>query len=134
MIISNKVNDSRKGVQHCTINQEAVVPPLPVPRILLKISEEVIDTDRRLTLDKIIFQLFPNFKLSRTSFCKIISEDFGLLKVCARLIPCVFTVQHKKQRVNAAFEFQRYFDKGDSLFDQIVIGDEIWIHHRTSEL
>lgn len=94
----------------------------------------VIDTDRRLTLDEIITQLPPNVEISRASLHRIISDDLSLSKVCARWVPRLLSERHKEQRVDAALQFQQFFDdEGDGLFNRIVTGDETWVHIWTPE-
>lgn len=94
----------------------------------------VIDLDRRLTLDEILSALPPSVEISRASLHRIITEDLKLSKVCARWVPRLLSEHHKEQRVDAALQFQQFFDdEGDSLFDRIVTGDETWIHNWTPE-
>ncbi|XP_054286123.1 histone-lysine N-methyltransferase SETMAR-like [Macrosteles quadrilineatus] len=95
---------------------------------------KVIDTDRRLTWDEIITQLPPNVEISRASLHRIILNDLSLSKVCARWVPRLLSERHKEQRVDAALQFQQFFDdEGDGLFNRIVTGDETWVHICTPE-
>ncbi len=72
--------------------------------------------------------------ISHPTICKILHDELGLLKVCARWVPKLLTDEHKQNHMAAAIKFlSMYHAKGESLFDRIVTGDEKWVHHFTPE-
>lgn len=95
---------------------------------------EIVEEDRRLSLDEISEKLPPSFQLSRASLQRILTENLGYRKVCARWVPRVLTTAHKDARLEAArCFFQLLDDEGDELYSRIVTGDETWVHHSTPE-
>ncbi len=72
--------------------------------------------------------------ISHPTICKILHNEWGLSKVCARWVPKLLTDEHKQNRMAAIIEFlSQYHAEGQSLFDRIVTGNEKWIHHFTPE-
>ncbi len=93
---------------------------------------ELLDEDRRYTLDEIRYRM--PLDVSRTTISRIIRDELGFRKLSARWVPRLLTDDHKRQRLEAAQAFFKLYRKEkDSLYDRIVTGDETWIHHFTPE-
>lgn len=95
-----------------------------------------IQDNRRVTIYEIKHSLQENYciDISIGSIHTIIHRELLMRKVCARWVPRNLTEAHKTQRIEAAREFfQRFQVFGDELFNQIVTGDESWVHHYTPE-
>lgn len=87
---------------------------------------ELIRENRRITVDEIAYDL----NISHGSVHNIIQNRLQYRKVCARWVPRLLTETHKSQRVLAAVKLlERHEEAGDSFLDQIVTGDETWVHY-----
>lgn len=87
--------------------------------------------DRRLTISALANEL-PH--VARTSIYRIVTEQLGYHKLCARWVPKMLTDQHKEQRMCSGRKFlDRYRQDGDDLFSHIVTGDETWISYTNAE-
>ncbi|UYV81473.1 hypothetical protein LAZ67_20001298 [Cordylochernes scorpioides] len=84
----------------------------------------VVEADRRVTIDEIMIRLPPGIDIRRSSIGTIMSDVLNFLKVCTRWV----------QRMEAARAFLEMHQRdGDQLFSSIVTGDESWVHHSTPE-
>lgn len=108
--------------------------------------DELIQSDRRLKVREIAESL----DLSKSSIHRIVFDELGYRKVCARWVPKQLTADHKTNRVdacqnllrrcrdraqrdvlpNAAGDLQ---EPADDFLGHIVTGDETWLHHSTPE-
>ncbi|UYV66314.1 hypothetical protein LAZ67_4001298 [Cordylochernes scorpioides] len=94
----------------------------------------VVEADRRVTIDEIIIRLPPGIEIRRSSIGTIMSDGLNFRKVCARWVPRFLSENHKQQRMEAARAFREMHQRdGDQLFSRIVTGDESWVHHSTPE-
>ncbi|UYV80182.1 hypothetical protein LAZ67_18001936 [Cordylochernes scorpioides] len=94
----------------------------------------VVEADRRVTIDEIMIRLPPGIEIGRSSIGTIMSDILNFRKVCARWVPRLLLENHKQQRMEAARAFLEMHQRdGDQLFSRIVTGDEIWVHQSTPE-
>ncbi|UYV77404.1 hypothetical protein LAZ67_15000883 [Cordylochernes scorpioides] len=94
----------------------------------------VVEADRRVTIDEIMIRLPPGIEIGRSSIGTIMSDVLNFRKVCARWVPRLLSENHKQQRMEAARAFlEMHRRDGDQLFSRIVTGDESWVHHSTPE-
>ncbi|UYV74828.1 hypothetical protein LAZ67_12001161 [Cordylochernes scorpioides] len=94
----------------------------------------VVEADRRVTIDEIMIRLPPGIEIGRSSIGTIMSDILNFRKVCARWVPRLLSENHKQQRMEAARDFlEMHRRDGDQLFSRIVTGDESWVHHSTPE-
>ncbi|UYV80655.1 hypothetical protein LAZ67_19001267 [Cordylochernes scorpioides] len=94
----------------------------------------VVEADRRVTIDEIMIRLPPGIEIGRSSIGTIMSDVLNFRKVCARWVPHLLSENHKQQRMEAARAFlEMHRRDGYQLFSRIVTGDESWVHHSTPE-
>ncbi|UYV72496.1 hypothetical protein LAZ67_9003405, partial [Cordylochernes scorpioides] len=94
----------------------------------------MVEADRRVTIDEIMIRLPPGIEIGRSSIGKIMLDVLNFRKVCARWVPRLLSENHKQQRMEAARAFlEMHRRDGDQLFSRIVTGDESWVHHSTPE-
>ncbi|UYV70868.1 hypothetical protein LAZ67_8000923 [Cordylochernes scorpioides] len=94
----------------------------------------VVEADRRVTIDEIMIRLPPGIEIGRSSIGTIMSDILNFRKVCARWVPRLLLENHKQQRMEAARAFLEMHQRdGDQLFSRIVTGDESWVHNSTPE-
>ena len=98
---------------------------------LIRLVDERVRADRRFTISQIC-ESFP--QISRTLLYKVITEDLGYRKFCARWVPKLLSEEQKAQRMGAALSFlERYQREGDAFLDRIVTGDETWVRYVNAE-
>ncbi|UYV67138.1 hypothetical protein LAZ67_4004048 [Cordylochernes scorpioides] len=94
----------------------------------------VVEADRRVTIDGIMIRMPPGIEIGRSSIGTIMSDVLNFRKVCERWVPRLLSENHKQQRMEAARAFlEMHRRDGDQLFSRIVTGDESWVHHSTLE-
>ncbi|UYV75689.1 hypothetical protein LAZ67_13001022 [Cordylochernes scorpioides] len=94
----------------------------------------VMEVDRRVTIDEIMIRLPPGIEIGRSSIGTIMLDVLNFRKVCAIWFPRLLSENHKQQRMEAARAFLEIHRRdGDQLFSRIVTGDESWVHHSTPE-
>ncbi|UYV68502.1 hypothetical protein LAZ67_5004526 [Cordylochernes scorpioides] len=74
----------------------------------------VVEVDRRVTIDEIMIRLPPGIEIERSSIGTIMSDVLNFRKAAR-----AFLEMHRRD--------------GDKLFSRIVTGDESWGHHSTPE-
>ncbi|GFY04546.1 nicotinate-nucleotide pyrophosphorylase [Trichonephila clavipes] len=57
---------------------------------------------------------------------KIISEDLGMRKICAKLVPKVLTDVQKQDREAVSKDLLERIEKNPLFFDNVITGDESW--------
>ncbi|UYV84371.1 hypothetical protein LAZ67_X001959 [Cordylochernes scorpioides] len=94
----------------------------------------VMEADRRVSIDEIMIRLTPGIKIERSSIGTIMLVVLNFRKVCAIWFPRLLSENHKQQRMEAARAFlEMHRRDGDQLFSPIVNGDESWVHQSTPE-
>ena len=56
-------------------------------------------------------------------------NTLGYSKMCARWVPKQLTEAHKQSRLEACFKLFEYCHSDNTFLQQIVTGDETWVHH-----
>lgn len=98
---------------------------------LVQKVDEVVRERRRFTISELSDDI-PD--ISRSTLFRVITENLGYHKYCARWVPKRLTDVHKRQRVDSAESFlSRYREEGEKFLDKIVTGDETWIPFVNSE-
>jgi len=92
---------------------------------LVPAVEETVHANRRVLLK----QLEEQFNLSHGTIWDIVHESLGYRKVCSRWVPRQLTEDHKKPRMGASLtHLLRFNDHGEDFLEQIITGDETWVH------
>ncbi|GFO02570.1 histone-lysine N-methyltransferase SETMAR [Plakobranchus ocellatus] len=111
--------------------------------------EELIRCDRRMKIHEIALKL----KIPKSTVHEIVHDTLGYRKVSARWVPKMLTEDHKLQRVEISQRLlQRCqqdngdedtthiglgpggdFQANNNLFDNLITGDETWVHLNTPE-
>ena len=86
----------------------------------------LIEEDTRYTMQE-IEELSG---IHSSSVLKILREQLGLRKICARWVPHLLTDEQKQSRVRLASQVTEKYDKCDPhCLEEIVTGDETWNYH-----
>ncbi len=119
-------DEQREGRPSEAVNEETV-----------NIIRTLLEENRRYTVSDLHQKMATQYAYvdcSRTSIYRILSEELEMTKVCARWVPRALTEAHRTQRMGAALDFlTRYQARGDKFLDQLVTGDETWVHYWTPE-
>ena len=92
--------------------------------------EDLIKSDRRVTLDEIATKL----DISHGTVYAIVREKLHFSKVSCRWVPKMLTDDHKMQRLMASrASLRRYRKEGDAFLSRIVTTDETWVFHYEPE-
>jgi transposase len=86
-------------------------------------------TDRRMKLKEIAYTL----NLSNTTVYRIVHDTLGYRKVPAQWVPKELTEHHKAQRMGVSLNNLLLYQDDLAFLDNIVTGDETWVHHITPE-
>ncbi|UYV63572.1 hypothetical protein LAZ67_2004768 [Cordylochernes scorpioides] len=147
-------DDSKLGRNELALSKTKPYPQEPRPKTSTKIDPKkgkhqpvtatdnaavaavrnVVEADRRVTIDEILIRLPPGIEIGRSSIGTIMSDVLNFRKVCARWVPRMLSENHKQQRMEAARAFLEMHQRDrDKLFSRIVTGDESWVHYSTPE-
>ncbi|UYV81448.1 hypothetical protein LAZ67_20001231 [Cordylochernes scorpioides] len=122
------------NVSTCELRSRSGRPVTATDNAAVAAVRNVVEADRRVTIDEIMIRLPPGIEIGRSSIGTIMSDVLNFRKVCARWVPRLLSENHKQQRMEAARAFlEMHRRDGDQLFSRIVTGDESWLHHSTSE-
>ncbi|UYV60847.1 hypothetical protein LAZ67_1002591 [Cordylochernes scorpioides] len=123
-----------EGWQNVHDDERSGSPVTATDNAAVAVVRNVVEADRRVTIDEIIIRLPPGIEIKRSSIGTIMSDVLDFRKVCARWVARLLLENHKQQRMEAARVFLEMHQRdGDQLFSRIVTGDESWVHHSTPE-
>ena len=92
---------------------------------------ELIRANRRITVEEVAGRL----NVSVGSAYSLIHDSLKFSKVCDMWVPKELTEDHKRKRLDiCSRHLARYREEGDNFQQQIVTGDETWIHHYEPEI
>ncbi|UYV79174.1 hypothetical protein LAZ67_17001355 [Cordylochernes scorpioides] len=113
-----------EGRQNVHDDERSGSPVTATDNAAVAAVRNVVEADRRVTIDEIMIRLPPGIEIRRSSIGTIMSDVLNFLKVCTRWV----------QRMEAARAFLEMHQRdGDQLLSSIVTGDESWVHHSTPE-
>ncbi|UYV71288.1 hypothetical protein LAZ67_8002510, partial [Cordylochernes scorpioides] len=123
-----------EGRQNVHDDERSGSPVTATDNAAVAAVRNVVEADRRVTIDEIMIRLLPGIEIRRSLIGTIMSDVLNFLKVCTRWVPRLLLENHKQQRMEAARTFLEMHQRdGDQLFSRIVTGDESWVHHSTPE-
>ena len=102
-----------------------------VGRSVSVLTEKNVATVKTLTEEDTCYTMQEIQELSGihlSSVLRILHEQLGLCKICARWVPHLLTDEQKQSQVRLALHVIEKYDKSHRL-EEIVTGDETWIHH-----
>jgi histone-lysine N-methyltransferase SETMAR len=89
----------------------------------------LIETYARMKLKETAYTL----NLSKTTVYRTVHDTLGYRKVSARWVPKELTEHHKAQRMGVSLNNLLRYQEDPAFLDNIVTGDETWVHHITPE-
>jgi len=91
---------------------------------------ELIRENKRMTVEDVARTL----NVSIDSAYSLIHDTLNFSKVCARWVPNELTEERKRERLDiCSRHLAHYHEDGENYLQQIVTGDETWIHHYEPE-
>lgn len=82
----------------------------------------LIHKDRRLTVRMLASELGMN----RETVRQILTDDFGMKKLCAKMVPKNLSVEQKNHRMTVAEDCLEQVENDPTLLDRVITGDESW--------
>jgi hypothetical protein len=67
-----------------------------------------------------------SLNIPKTVDLRILKEDLGKRKLCARFVPHSLTPEQREGRVTSCQDIIAMADKDKNLFNKIITGDETW--------
>jgi histone-lysine N-methyltransferase SETMAR len=64
--------------------------------------------------------------LDRETVKKILTEDLGMRKVSARMVPQILSDDQKQRQLDICSDLSRQLTKGNNFLDRVITGDESW--------
>lgn len=84
---------------------------------------QVLRRDNRLTIRMIADEL----SIGKDSVWKIITEELGKRKVCAKMVPKLLSEEQKQQRVQVCRDILEQLEAEPGLLGRVITGDETWV-------
>ena len=85
--------------------------------------KQLVRSDRRLTVRMIAEELAIN----KSTVWSIISEDLGMRKVCAKMVPKLLSNDQKDQRLVVCEDILQNLEEDPEMLKRVITGDESWI-------
>jgi hypothetical protein len=67
-----------------------------------------------------------SLNIPKTVVLRILKEDLGKRKLCARFVPHTLTPEQREDRVTSCQDIIAVADADKNFFNKIVTGDETW--------
>jgi histone-lysine N-methyltransferase SETMAR len=96
-------------------------PKLTRTEVNIAAVADLVKNDRRIASRMIEKSL----NISKSVVLRILKEDLGKRKLCARFVPHSLTPEQREDRVTSCQEIIAMADK-DNFFNKIITGDETW--------
>ena len=84
---------------------------------------ELVRSDRRLTVRMMAEEL----NINRESVRIILSEELGMRKMCAKMVPKLLSDDHKQHRVRVCEDTLEEIGADPDFLRHIITGDETWV-------
>jgi hypothetical protein len=65
---------------------------------------------------------------------KILTEDFGMRKVPAKMVPRIFSDGQKQGQLGVCSDLSLQLAKGNNFLDRVIMGDESWCFQYDPEM
>lgn len=82
----------------------------------------VLNSDRRLSVRMIADQVGIDKMTAHT----IVTEELGMRRICAKLVPKVLTDDQKQRRVSVSEDLLQRVEEDPGFLDNVITGDESW--------
>lgn len=90
----------------------------------IELVREKINSDRRLTIREVSLAL----NISYGTVQKILTQDLGMSRVCAKFVPRLLTDEQKERRLSTSREMLETIAEVPGFLDRVITGDESWIY------
>ena len=70
--------------------------------------------------------LAVELNINRETVRKILTEDFAMKKLCAKMVPKNLSDEQKAHRMNIAQDCLEQVESDPTLLDRVITGDESW--------
>lgn len=108
-------DDNRSGRPADAISHENVI-----------LAESIVLEDRRISVPRLAWRLSLSYGTTYT----ILHDHLHMSKVSARWVPRLLNAEQKKMRVQTSKAIlDMYKEDPENFLDNIITGDETWLHH-----
>jgi len=90
---------------------------------------ELVRSNRRLTVRMIADEV----KVNREAVRRILTEELGMGKICAKMVPRNLTEQQRHARVSVCAELLEQVEADAELMERVITGDESWVFQYVPE-
>ena len=91
--------------------------------------KQIVRGDHRLNVRMIASQL----DMKKDNVWKITTEDLGMRKVCAKMVPRLLNDDQKERRMQMCQDIFKQLQNEPDLLRRVIIGDETWIFEYNPE-
>ena len=91
--------------------------------------KQIVRGDHRLNVRMIASQL----DMKKDNVWKITTEDLGMRKVCAKMVPRLLNDDQKERRMQMCQDIFEQLQNEPDLLRRVIIGDETWIFEYNPE-
>jgi len=84
---------------------------------------ELVRSDRRLAVNMIADEV----NLNREAVHQLLTEELGMRKVCAKMVPRNLTEQQRDARVSVCVKLLEQVEADPELMQRVITGDESWL-------
>jgi hypothetical protein len=91
---------------------------------------KLVNSDRLLSVQMMTEEL----NLDRETVRKILTEDFGMRKVPAKMVPQILSDNQKQQRLDVCSDLSRKLAEGNNFLDRVIMSDESWCFQYDPEI
>lgn len=124
------VAEFKRGRTSCQDEHRSGRPNEVTTSEMVKKIHKIVLYDRRLKLR----ELADMVGISKSAVHRILTENLGMIKLFARWVPRLLTIEQKQRREDFSVECLTMFHKNKVEFlRRFVTMDKTWVHHFTPE-
>jgi AraC-like DNA-binding protein len=118
------IPDLKMAARPSTMNNTQAGHQRREPKILVDHVKAVIRRNRRLTIREIADELNLSFGTCQA----ILTQDLGMRRVSAKLLPRLLTQDQTEHRATAYRELLQRAENDATFLPSIITGDESWVY------
>ena len=129
-VVYDWINRFKNGREDLKDNPREGRPSTAKNERTVTLVQSLVEEDRRITIDAIANEV----GISHGSAFSILNKNLGLSKLSARWVPKALREDQLNQRAELSLAVLTKIESNEAeFFDQIVTGDETWIHQYDPE-
>lgn len=89
----------------------------------VKKVRNMLNSDRRLS----VRMLADECNIPKSTVHRIVTEDLGMRKICAKMVPKVLSDEQKAARATISRDLLEQCESDPNFLDNVIMGDETWV-------